>query len=345
MGESASRILSRAPSRVLVVAPSWIGDTILAQPLLTRLRQKHPNLAIDVLAPAWCAPLLVRMDEVRRVLDNPFAHGEVNLAGRWRLGRELRAETYDAAIVLPNSWKSALLPFFAGIPKRIGYTGEARYGLLNCRHSLNPQAMPQLAQRYAQLAQPPELPPSNDLPLPQLNSSPAQQRTAREALGLPLDAQPAVFCPGAEYGPAKRWPARHFAELAQRLAQAAAPVWLVGSNKDAALGEEIAKLSQGAALNLCGRTSLEQAIDLIAGARLVVSNDSGLMHVAAALKRPLLVLYGSSSPAYTPPLSPHAKIVSLNVPCSPCFKRVCPLGHFKCLEDLTAESVMQSIDQ
>jgi heptosyltransferase-2 len=334
---------SRNFSSILIVAPSWIGDTILAQPLLTRLKQKHPDLAIDVLAPAWCAPLLARMSEVRRVLDNPFAHGEFNLAGRWRLGRELRDQAYAAAIVLPNSWKSALLPFFAGIPMRIGYTGEARYGLLNCRHCLNPETLPQLAQRYAQLAELPEATADNPLPLPHLNSSASQQSKVRETLGLPLEAQPAVFCPGAEYGPAKRWPARHFAELAQRLAQPGAPVWLVGSNKDAALGDEIAQLAQGAALNLCGRTTLEQAIDLLAGARLVVSNDSGLMHVAAALRRPLLALYGSSSPIYTPPLSPHAKIVSLNADCSPCFKRVCPLGHFKCLENMSAASVFEKI--
>ena len=335
MGSSASRIL--------IIAPSWIGDTILAQPLLMRLQQ-HPGLAIDVLAPAWCAPLLARMNEVRHVLDNPFAHGELNLPGRWRLARRLKAENYDAALVLPNSWKSALLPFFAGIPRRIGYTGEARFGLLNCRHELDPVALPQLVERYAQLSELPGSPPAAALPLPHLSSSAAQQRAVRETLGLPADARPAIFCPGAEYGPAKRWPARHFAGLAQRLAAPGEPVWLVGSDKDAALGEEIARLAQGAALNLCGRTSLEQAIDLLAGARLVVSNDSGLMHVAAALGRPLLALYGSSSPTYTPPLSPHAKIVSLDADCSPCFKRVCPLGHFKCLEELTVESVLQIID-
>ncbi|MFA7268564.1 MAG: lipopolysaccharide heptosyltransferase II [Sterolibacterium sp.] len=332
--------------QALIVAPSWIGDTILAQPLLMRLHERYPGLAIDVLAPAWCAPLLARMSEVRRVLDNPFGHGEFNLAARWRLARRLRRESYDAAWVLPNSWKSALLPFFAGIPRRIGYTGEARFGLLNCRHVLDPDAQPQLAERYLQLAELPGAPPAAalSLPLPHLNSTLQQQRAVREALGLPLDALPAVFCPGAEYGPAKRWPSRHFAELAQRLASPGQPVWLVGSHKDEALGDEIARLAQGAALNLCGRTQLDQALDLIAGARLVVSNDSGLMHVAAALKRPLVALYGSSSPTYTPPLSPCAKIVSLSAECSPCFKRVCPLGHFKCLENLTAESVLQRID-
>ena len=333
-----------APYRILIVAPSWIGDTILAQPLFMRLHRKHPHLALDVLAPAWSAPLLARMAEVGNVIDNSFGHGELNLGKRWRLGRTLRGAAYDEAIVLPNSWKSALPPFFAGIPHRTGYTGEARIGLLNRRHRLDPQNQPQLAQRYARLAEAPKTPPAaRPLPQPRLRSSMEQQQAARLALGLPLDARPAVFCPGAEYGPAKRWPARHFAALARSLAADGMPVWLVGSPKDAATGEEIAQLSQGAALNLCGRTSLEQALDLLAGARLVVSNDSGLMHVAAALDRPLLALYGSSSPTYTPPLSPHAKIVSLHADCSPCFKRVCPLGHFKCLEDLSPDLVMKQI--
>ena len=331
--------------KILIVAPSWIGDTILAQPLFARLHKLHPNLSLDVLAPAWSAPLLARMPEVRRVLDNPFAHGDFNFLARRRLGRQLRLDAYDATIVLPNSWKSALVPFFADIPRRIGYVGEWRIGLLNIRHTLQPAAFPQLAQRYARLAEAPAAVPLPlaALPPPRLQSTPAQQQAVRMALGLPLDVLPAVFCPGAEFGPAKRWPARHYAELARRLAADNQPVWLVGSDKDRALGEEIARLAQGAALNLCGRTTLEQALDLIAGARLVVSNDSGLMHVAAALDRPLIALYGSSSPAYTPPLSSRAKILSLNADCSPCFKRVCPLGHFKCLEDLTPETVMKQI--
>jgi len=331
--------------KILIVAPSWIGDTILAQPLFMRLHELHPDLALDVLAPAWSAPILARMPEVRRVRDNPFAHGEFKVLARRRLGRELRDEAYDAAMVLPNSWKSALVPYFAGIPLRIGYTGEGRIGLLNRRHTLEPAALPQLAQRYAKLAEAPGSisSPRPPLPQPHLSSTPAQQRAVRLSLGLPVDALPAVFCPGAEFGPAKRWPARHYAELARRLAAEGLPVWLVGSAKDRALGEEITQLAQGAALNLCGRSTLEQALDLIAGARLVVSNDSGLMHVAAALERPLIALYGSSSPTYTPPLSSRAKILTLNTECSPCFKRVCPLGHFKCLEDLTPETVLKQL--
>jgi len=329
--------------KILIVAPSWIGDTILAQPLFMRLHELHPHVSLDVIAPAWSAPILLRMPEVWRVRDNPFAHGDFKFQARRQLGLELRNEAYDAAVVLPNSWKSALVPYFAGIPLRIGYTGEGRIGLLNRRHALDATTLPQLAQRYARLAEAPGSLASPPPPLrhPRLSSTQAQQQSVRHALGLPVDALPAVFCPGAEFGPAKRWPARHYAELARRLAADGQPVWLVGSGKDRALGEEIAKLAQGAALNLCGRSTLEQALDLIAGARLVVSNDSGLMHVAAALQRPLIALYGSSSPAYTPPLSSRAKILTLNAECSPCFKRVCPLGHFKCLEDLTPEMVVK----
>lgn len=325
--------------RILVIAPSWIGDAILAQPLFKRLVRKHSPLRLDVLAPAWVAPLLARMPEVSRVIASPFRHGGFDWAARKALGRQLAVENYEAAYVLPNSWKSALVPLFARIPRRIGYQGEARYFLLNERHRLDKERYPQLAQQYAAL-----LGPLDDAPLrAELTSSPEQQRAARAALGLPLQTAPYIFCPGAEYGPAKRWPSRHYADLAKRLASAEHPVWLLGAAGDAAVGEEIAALSEGAALNLCGRTSLDQAIDLLAGAHLAVSNDSGLMHVAAALGRPLLAVYGSSSPLYTPPLSASAKILSLGAECSPCFARVCPQGHFKCLEELSADLVMQHI--
>ncbi len=329
--------------KVLIVAPSWIGDTILAQPLFRRLHDKHLGLVLDAFAPPWAAPVLERMREVRRVIPNPFAHGEFNLAGRWRAGRELAREGYDTAIVLPNSWKSALLPCFAGIPQRIGFRGEARRGLLNRIHRYDEAALPQLAQRYALLAE--EIGATIPAPLaePHLEVNAESVRATLAALGLAASPAPVAFCPGAEYGPAKRWPAAHFAELARRLAQADFPVWLVGSAKDAPVGAEIEQLSGGACRNLCGSTDLAQAIDLLSCARRVVSNDSGLMHVAAALGRPLVALYGSSSPAYTPPLSKQARILSLGLECSPCFKRECPLGHFKCLNDLTPEHVFDAM--
>ena len=329
--------------KILVVAPAWIGDTILAQPLLSRLQEQHSHLAIDVLAGAWTAPLLKRMPEVRHVIDSPFRHGEFNLAARWKLGRHLAKEGYDEAVVLPNSWKSALVPFFAGIPKRTGYTGEARYGLINNRHTLDKVALPRLADRYTRLAEGRRSAHAHSVRRPHLKTSLAQQQAVHHALGLPGGVTPIIFCPGAEYGPAKRWPARHFATLASVLHTPEHPVWLLGSPKDAEVGEEIARLSCGAATNLCGRTSLDQAIDLLATAKLVVCNDSGLMHVAAALERPLVALFGSSSHNYTPPMSPRAKILSLDLDCSPCFKRTCPLGHANCLNELTPELVLASL--
>jgi heptosyltransferase-2 len=321
--------------KILVVAPSWIGDTILAQPLLTLLKQRDPAARIEVLAADWSAPLLARMAEVDAVITNPFRHGEFNFGARRALGRRLAGADFSAAYVLPNAWKSALVPFFAGIPRRIGYQGESRYLLLNERHRLDTDRHPQLVQRYAALAGP--LPVV--MPSPHLSSTTDQQQAARRALDLPLDAAPVIFCPGAEYGPAKRWPALHFAALARLVATPQDPVWLIGSDKDTVVGDEIAAAADGAALNLCGRSTLEQAIDLIAAARCVVSNDSGLMHVAAALERPLVALYGSSSPGYTPPLSPQATIVSRNLSCSPCFKRECPLGHFDCMNGILPQQV------
>ncbi|MFN6962094.1 MAG: lipopolysaccharide heptosyltransferase II, partial [Rhodocyclaceae bacterium] len=228
------------------------------QPLLMRLKQRDPMVEIHVLAPSWSAPLLSRMPQVDAIIENPFPHGRFDWAGRKALGCRLASADFQQAYVLPNSWKSALVPFFARIPERIGYSGEARFILLNRRFPNS--TLPRLVDRYAALAG--EF--SDPTPEPRLATTPEQQRAARTALGLPLEAAPVIFCPGAEYGPAKRWPAHHFAALARRLD---APVWLVGSAKDAPIGEDIARLSEGAALNLCGRTTLEQALDLIAGAR------------------------------------------------------------------------------
>jgi heptosyltransferase-2 len=326
--------------RILIVAPSWIGDTIMMQPLLTRLRQQDGDARIDVLAAAWSAPLLARMPEVDAVVASPFRHGSFDLRGRWRLGRQLAEAGYDQAYVLPNSWKSALPVWFAGIPRRTGFTGEARAGLLNDRRRLDKTATPLLVERYASLAEAPGVLPPKPLANPHLTSTPAQQAAALAALGLPADRPAVVFCPGAEYGPAKRWPTSHFARLAEAID---GPMWSLGSAKDAPVGAEIEALSGGRVRNLCGRTDLAQAIDLIAAARAVVSNDSGLMHVAAALDRPLAALFGSSSPGYTPPLSAQARIISLGLECSPCYKRHCPLGHQRCLVDLTPEQVAMTL--
>jgi heptosyltransferase-2 len=317
----------------------------MAQPLFQRLAQQYSNLEIDVLAPPWVAPLLARMPEVTRIIDSPFRHGGLDWPTRRRTGEQLRNEFYDQAIVLPNSWKSALVPFYAKIKKRTGYRGEARYVLLNDIHKLDTAKHPELVQRYAALAGPLDGTSYTNKLEARLQSSREQQITALTAHGLAADAQPVIFCPGAEYGPAKRWPAEYYAELAQQYGNAENPVLLLGSPKDAPVCDEIVAKSNGAARNLAGKTSLFEAIDLLAAARLVVSNDSGLMHVAAALQRPQVALYGSSSPTYTPPMNDKAKIVSLGIECSPCFERVCPLGHFKCMRDMSPASVAKAAEE
>ena len=335
--------------RILIVAPSWIGDTLLAQPLLRRLHDKLGRVSIDALAPPWCGALLARMPEIDEVIESPFAHGELKLRARWKLGRELAKRNYDQAIVLPNSFKSALIPFFADIPLRAGYAGEFRYGLLNLVHKPDQAKLPLMAEHYAQLAEKPGAQLQRPLPAVRLTVDPVN--TARTASRLDLDRlrPTAVFCPGAEYGAAKRWPARHFAALARELAQRNYAVWLIGSGKDAELGGEIRTQSGGVCENLCGKTDLVAAIDLMSCAKLVVSNDSGLMHVAAALGKPLVALYGSSSPAHTPPLSLSsqpglARIVKIDIACSPCYARECPLRHFRCMNDLLPAQVLAEID-
>jgi heptosyltransferase-2 len=330
--------------RLLVVAPNWIGDTLLAQPLLARLRARHPGLRIDAVAPDWTAPVLRRMPEVEEVIEVPFRHGELALGPRIRLAQRLRRRGYREAIVLPNSFKSALVPLLAGIPRRIGFVGEARYALLNVRHRLDEEALPLMAERYLQLAEAPGRPVERPIPGTRIDVDEANLLITVSRLGLDRSRPVVALCPGAEYGPAKRWPARHFASLARALARRGREVWLVGAPGDKTVGDEIAQLAAGEVLNLCGRTDLAAAIDLLSVAECVVTNDSGLMHVASALGRPLVALYGSSSPAHTPPLAARARIVQLQLECSPCFARECPLGHFRCMNELSPERVLSEID-
>jgi len=329
--------------KILIVAPNWIGDALLAQPLFARLRKKLPGAVIDALAPPWTAPVLRRMPEIDDVVEAPFDHGELALAARWRLGRSLRSRRYDEAIVLPNTFKSALVPFFADIPLRSGFVGELRYGLLNLVHRFDAKGVPLMAERYAQLAEKPGTKPALPLPQTGLAVGEVDLAIALRRLGLSRAKPVVAFCPGAEYGPSKRWPARHFAALARKLSALGYAVWLFGSEKDRATGEEIAAASEGAATNLCGKTDLASAIDLLSVAEVVVSNDSGLMHVAAGVGRPVVALYGSSSPEHTPPLARSHRIVRTGIECSPCFARECPLGHFKCMNELAPERVMEDI--
>jgi heptosyltransferase-2 len=332
-------------TKVLIVGPAWVGDMVMAQALYKLLKQRDPDGVIDVLAPAWSLPLLARMPEVRRGIELPLGHGEFGLGARYRLGRQLRSERYDRAIVLPRSLKAALVPFFAGAKRRTGYRGELRYGLINDMRPLDRSVLTKTVERYLALGMGADEPlPPRAIPHPELQTDGENLTRLRDRLQLHGEGAVALL-PGAEYGPAKQWPIAHWAALARGLTDEGRPVWLLGSQKDrATAGEIIAQAGGGAGLhNLCGNTSLVDALDLLSACAGAVSNDSGLMHVAAAVGIPLVGIYGSSTPDYTPPLSGQAAVVYLGLACSPCFKRVCPLGHTACLHGITPAQVSAAL--
>ncbi|WP_312425931.1 ADP-heptose--LPS heptosyltransferase RfaF [Serratia sp. (in: enterobacteria)] len=338
--------------KILVIGPSWVGDMMMSQSLYRTLKAEYPSAEIDVMAPAWCRPLLARMPEVNQALAMPLGHGALGLGERRRLGRALRANRYDRAYVLPNSFKSALVPFFADIPQRTGWRGEMRYGLLNDVRVLDKTAFPLMVQRYVALAYDKgRVLRADDLPQPllwprlQVNDEEIADTTA--AFNL-TDSRPIVgFCPGAEFGPAKRWPHYHYAALAQRLIEGGYQIALFGSAKDHEAGEQIRAALQDDArdfcLNLAGKTQLEQAVILIAACRAVVSNDSGLMHVAAALNKPLIALYGPSSPDFTPPLSDKARVIRLISGYHKVRKGDAEQGYHQSLIDIQPQQVLDAL--
>lgn len=316
---------------------------VMAQSLFKLIKQHQPDIAIDVLAPAWSEPLLTRMPEVRCALAMPIGHGELRLRERYHMGHSLRGK-YDQAIILPNSFKSALVPLWAQIPVRTGYIGECRWGVLNDARRLDKSILPMTVQRFLSLGLPRDavLPP--EIPAPHLAVSHASVEAALVRLKLNYPLKPVLaLCPGAEFGPAKRWPAEYFAEIAKAKLADGWDVWLFGSEKDGPITAQVRALAGADCIDLAGRTSLAEAIDLLSLAALVVSNDSGLMHVAAALGRKIIAIYGSSDPGFTPPLSDDAQILSLKLACSPCFARVCPLGHTNCLRELKPQQILDKM--
>lgn len=333
--------------RTLVISPNWIGDAVMAQPLLALLKRHHPERAIDVLAPPAVAPVWRAVAEADSVLETPFRHRALQLRERWRYARELRTRGYADAYVLPNTLKYALIPWLAGIPRRVGYQGEMRYGLINLMHHDDTPPRP-MVPFYAALAQDPSLPAGVNVPRPKLGVASELVAAACARHGVGEGRPLVVFAPGAEFGAAKRWPPRHFAALAQAIVAAdpRAQVALLGSPKDRATCDEVMAGAGAAAphlLNLAGATQLDEAVALIARAAAVVANDSGLLHIASGLNRPVVALYGPTDPDHAPPFSDIARSISLRLACSPCRQRECPLGHHDCMEKMGADIVWREL--
>ncbi|VAX77143.1 ADP-heptose--LPS heptosyltransferase 2 [Serratia symbiotica] len=338
--------------KILVIGPSWVGDMVMSQCLYRTLKVEYSSTEIDVISVAWCRPLLARMPEVHRTLPFSVGHGSLAITERWRLGHALRKNQYDRAYVLPNSWKSALVPFFANVAQRIGWCGEKRYGLLNDIRMLNKAAFPRMAQRYLALAYDKgRINCADDLPKPLLCP---QLQVNKEEIGKSITTfkltvqRPSIgFCPGAAFGPAKCWPHYHFVTLAKKLIDQGYQVVLFGSDNDYAVGEKIQTALQGKSrkhcINLAGKTKLDHAVVLISSCKAIISNDSGLMHIAAALNKPLIALYGPSSPDFTPPLSDKAKVIRLIRGYHKVRKANTAHGYHQSLIDVQPQQVLEAL--
>jgi heptosyltransferase-2 len=336
---------AKAIRKILIIGPSWVGDMVMAQSLFIALKQENPAVIIDVLALAWTRPLLERMPEVNEAIPMPIPHGRFAWRERKELGQSLKSRQYDQAIVLPNSWKSALIPWFAEIPLRTGWRGECRYGLINDMRKLDKMTLPMMVQRYVSLAYPasqshlaPSYPPPKML---------AKTTSISAAPSLNANQKRLVICPGAEFGPAKQWPTASYADVANALLERGWQVLVLGSAADRETGKTIVSAIDpklvSDVVDLTGKTQLEEAIDLLATADYVISNDSGLMHIAAALQRPLIAVYGPTSPDFTPPLAHNAHILQEDVECGPCFQRVCPEVHHQCMTLIRPSTVISKV--
>ncbi len=327
---------------MLVVGPAWVGDMVMAQSLYRKLAARHPGAEIHVLAPGWSLPLVERMPEVARAIEIDVAHGELGFAKRRALGLRLRTEGYQRAIVLPRSLKAALVPYFARVPVRTGFRGEWRFGLINDIRNDDRQGLDGTVLRYLALGSGDTGEPLRVWP-PQLTIDTGNRRALAERFGLGFDRPVVALAPGAAHGPAKRWPTERFGALAERLARAGVTVWVLGSAADRSLGERIGELAPDPHIhNLCGVTTLVDAVDLLGAAAAAVSNDSGLMHIAAAVGTHVVAIYGPTSPDLTPPLTDAKTVCCRRLACSPCFKPRCPLKHLDCMRGITVGAVFEA---
>ncbi len=330
-------------NKILVVGPAWVGDMVMAQSLFKTLKVQQPDCVIDVLAPPWSMPLLQRMPEINQAIALDVTHGKLGLRIRYRVGRHLRVTKYDQAIILPRSYKAALVPFFAKIPVRTGYRGEMRFGVVNNRKRLDHEVLTQTIQRFTALAYADDLKTPPSVYHPVLTIDVANREWFIKDLNLKMNKPIIAFMPGAEYGEAKRWPTEYYRQLAEMLVSNGYRIWILGSEKEKELGTLISESYEEDVINLCGKTKLEDVIDLLSSVHIAVSNDSGLMHIACAAGTKVIGIYGSSDPAYTPPLSDKAEVMYLNMPCSPCFQRTCQFEHLECLRNIKPIDVFNRI--
>jgi heptosyltransferase-2 len=316
----------------------WIGDFVRCHTVIRLLQARFPNSPIDVLTTAMDAPLLDYMPGVRKGIVWDLPRKRLALAQHRALADRLRGETYARTLVMPRTWKSALAPFLAGIPERTGFAGEVRFGLLNDLR-WGERALPRMIDRCVALALPKGAALPKDYPLPQLEVPDTEIAAWRQRLGLNESGRIAAFAPGA-VGPSKRWPAEYYAEAAKRLAAQGFAIWVLGGPGETGLAVEI-----GAGTNnirdLTG-PDLRNAILALAAADVAVSNDSGLLHVAAALGTPSVGIFGPTSPWHWAPLNPLAAVIetTTEVTCRPCHKPTCRYGHHRCMREIPAERVI-----
>ena len=331
--------------KILIISPNWIGDIIMSQTLFKLLKHNDPKILIDVMAPTWAHTLFRYMPEVNELVESNFCHGIFDFKKRYNLGKKISTLGYDQSIILPNSFKSALVPFFARIPKRTGWCGECRYGLLNDIRNMDKIRYPLMIERFMALALAKKSVLKQPYMLPKLKLNLVKRKNILKKFNIKINLgnQILALCPGAKFGSSKRWPAEYYAKVACKKLNLGWQVLIFGAASDFLQANKIQMYTKNRCINLVGETTLCEAINLISISNIVVTNDSGLMHVAAALELPLVAIYGSSSPEFTPPLGKNIKSLSLKLPCSPCFKRECPKKHLRCMRDLLPKLILDAI--
>lgn len=341
---------------ILIISPSWVGDFIIAQSLLIKLKTNCPHSKITVFAGSWAKELAARMPQIDDFIVNPFEHGQIKIKERYSLAQKLKRLNFTHAYILPLSYKSSLVPFFAKIPNRIGFVGEFRYYLLNQIFKLDKKALPKMVDRFVALANGGRI--DNSLQYPNLVINQDNRKLLMEKFNISTNA--IFLCPAVEYGPSKQWPWSHFADLAILLIKSGYSVVLLGSKKDITLGEKIIQSINNDGIpndspvtqlhNLIGKTSLTDVIDLLSIAKAVVANDSGLLHLAAATfsnsnnkNQKIIALYGSIPPSIAPALYINTQIVYLGLECSPCGSRTCKFGHYNCMKEILPKNIADLI--